>query len=254
MARVTKAQAKRLEAERIERAKELLATLKTPERFARFAGIISPERVAEANVNIIGCGGIGSWVAMGLACMGVRAVVFDPDKTEAHNFGGQPLPEVGAAKVDQIVKYIGPMAEGILGVQARFDLGQAKKHPALLWVSGVDSVESRVEIWEAIKTVRGKESEAWPLWYVDGRMGGTNSHVLTVDLKDEKALARYEKSLAPANGFTEDGCAMRSTVFAGMGCAAEVVSEVARILKGGAVSRQKNTEWLMYQHIEGWTT
>jgi hypothetical protein len=63
----------------------------------------------------------------------------------------------------------------------------------------------------------------------------------------------YEKSLEPDGGFVEDACAMRSTVFAGMGCASEIVAEVARILKGEAKSRQRNTEWLSGQRIEGWT-
>lgn len=220
------------------------------ERFRRFAGIVPPEEILKTRVNLIGCGGIGSWVAMGLACLGVKLTVWDPDKTEEHNFGGQPLPKIGQTKVGQVAEYIGPMSEGFKILVAKFEAEHAEKHPAQIWVSGVDNMEAREMIWKAGLAAYKRKELAW---YVDGRMGGTNSHVLTVELKDKAARKTYEKSLKPQNGFTEDSCAMRSSVFAGMGCAAEVVSEVSRILRGKATSRQRNTEWLEYQTIEGWT-
>lgn len=224
--------------------------VKHVDRFRRFAGIVPPDEILKTRVNLIGCGGIGSWTAMGLACLGVKLTVWDPDKTEEHNFGGQPLPKIGEAKASQVADFIGPMSEGFKILIERFEAKHAVKHPARVWVSGVDSIESRVEIWEAGKAAykRGELE-----WYVDGRMGGTNSHVLTVQMSDKQARKTYEKSLKPMNGFTEDSCAMRSSVFAGMGCAAEIVSEVSRILRGKATSRQRNTEWLEYQTIEGWT-
>lgn len=221
------------------------------ERFSRFSGIIDPEVIKTTPVILVGCGGIGAWVAMMLACLGSRLTVFDFDKTREHNFGGQPLPDVGRFKVMQVRDMMKHLGE-IRAVPQKFDKKLAEKYgDARIWTSGVDSIESREVIWEAAKERHA--ATGLPEWYVDGRMGGTQSHVLTIQMSDAEARANYEKSLKPEGGFTPDACAMRSTVFAGSGCASEMVSEVALILQGKGKSRQRNTEWLSGQVIEGWT-
>ena len=87
----------------------------TRERFARqlayFADVLGPgqstaaaqRRLLEATVVIVGCGGLGSWVAAGLACAGVgRLVLVDDDAVALSNLNRQLLfrhADVGRPKV-----------------------------------------------------------------------------------------------------------------------------------------------------------
>ncbi len=67
-------------------------------------GIYSPEEVS-----IIGCGGIGAWVAIDLAMTGTEKVnLFDSDDLEAHNLNRLPftLNDIGKPKVEVLKKYI----------------------------------------------------------------------------------------------------------------------------------------------------
>lgn len=62
------------------------------------------ERLAAARVTIIGCGGLGSWTAAGLACAGIgHLVLVDDDTVELSNLNRQILfscDDVGARKVE----------------------------------------------------------------------------------------------------------------------------------------------------------
>jgi len=220
-------------------------------RFSRFSGIVDPKAIQASSVNLIGCGGIGSWVALALGCLGVKLTLFDPDATQRHNFGGQPLGRIGVKKVEQLRDMMAGFAGQVEVVERLFGLEEASEYPASIWVSGVDSIGARREILHAL----GKQLDdgKGPGWYIDCRMGGTASNLLVVQTSDTVAMQRYVKSLRPAGRFVNNLCAQRSTVFAGMGVAAEAVGEVARILRGEAVSRQRNMEWMSGMEVEGWT-
>lgn len=86
------------------------------ERYSRqliyFADLAAPElgpeplqqRLAQASVVLIGCGGLGSWVASGLACAGVgRLVLLDDDRVALSNLNRQILfseAQIGQLKVE----------------------------------------------------------------------------------------------------------------------------------------------------------
>ena len=61
-------------------------------------------RIGDATVAILGCGGLGSWAAAGLACAGVGSLVLiDDDRVERSNLNRQLLfgePDIGRPKVD----------------------------------------------------------------------------------------------------------------------------------------------------------
>jgi molybdopterin/thiamine biosynthesis adenylyltransferase len=71
------------------------------------AGSYARQRVlAASRVLILGCGGLGSWTAVGLAESGVgRLTLVDPDSVEISNLGRQLLftpDDIGRAKVDVV--------------------------------------------------------------------------------------------------------------------------------------------------------
>jgi len=60
-------------------------------------------------VTVIGCGGVGAWVAIDLAMSGVRKLtLFDHDKLEIHNLNRLPFSalNVGKPKTEVLQKYI----------------------------------------------------------------------------------------------------------------------------------------------------
>jgi bacteriocin biosynthesis cyclodehydratase domain-containing protein len=102
-------------AERLGPADDTGLNAATRERFDRqlayFADVVGPgpsasgaqRRLLEATVVIVGCGGLGSWVAAGLACAGVgRLVLVDDDTVALSNLNRQLLfrhADVGRPKV-----------------------------------------------------------------------------------------------------------------------------------------------------------
>ena len=61
------------------------------------------------SVAVIGVGGVGSWLALNLALVGVRELVLvDPDVVEEHNLNRTPfkLSQVGQEKVDAVAELI----------------------------------------------------------------------------------------------------------------------------------------------------
>ena len=115
-------------------------------------------RLSDAHVTILGCGGLGSWAATGLACIGVGALtLIDDDVVELSNLNRQLLfraADVGRAKVDAAadslhafdprlrvvpvrrrLDSVGDVAEAVAG--ASFVLACADRPPYLIarWVN-----------------------------------------------------------------------------------------------------------------------
>jgi molybdopterin-synthase adenylyltransferase len=88
------------QAERYDRQLVYWADLAGPEESAD----LLQRRLAEAKVVVLGCGGLGSWAAAGLACAGVgELVLVDDDRVETSNLNRQLLfgeADLGGAKVD----------------------------------------------------------------------------------------------------------------------------------------------------------
>jgi molybdopterin/thiamine biosynthesis adenylyltransferase len=83
-------------------------------------------RVRDARVVVLGAGGIGSWVALGLAMSGVgELVVVDPDVVEARNLTRQPYPQrmVGQRKIEALGRLVRERAPGtrVTGVDLRVE-------------------------------------------------------------------------------------------------------------------------------------
>lgn len=68
------------------------------------------------SVTIVGCGGIGAWVAIFAAMSGIEDIIlFDPDILESHNLNRLPFPEkwIGRNKAIITQKYIESLRQDI---------------------------------------------------------------------------------------------------------------------------------------------
>lgn len=200
--------------------------------FLRQLDIVDPDSLP--SVCLIGCGGVGSAVALFLAKMGVKEfTLYDHDSVEHHNLNNSILftrDSIGKQKVDVVAEAIrtySPFSDvEVIPVPNKF--GSASPLALDVVVSSVDSMESRRYIWEAMKI-------AMPRLYIDTRMGGESTRVYSLDPLDGSAISYYEASLKQSD-FAEPCTAQAVAYNVGM-IAMIVGSTVARFSRGESVDR-----------------
>ncbi len=161
--------------------------------FRRQLDIVDPSRLP--STCIIGCGGVGSTVAIYLAKMGVpEFLLYDHDEVQRHNLSNQMFPNdsIGKYKVevvrDEIRRYA-PMPSRVFvttmteAFTKESDLGNAE-----IVISALDNMESRRDVWEVVQS-------EFPALYIDTRMGGEVAKVYTLSPFDGSAVRFYEGSL-----------------------------------------------------------
>jgi hypothetical protein len=163
-------------------------------------------------VTLIGVGGIGSAVVLPLVKLGVQELhLYDDDpEIEPHNIPAQMiyrLDDVGRGKLDAIVPNLAPYHDTTCRIVAHCEQVNASTPLEGLVISGVDSMASRQAIWGAVKY-----NPLVPL-YLDGRLGGEQLHLLTVDPNDPTEVENYESEWLFADEEAEDlPCAARTVI------------------------------------------
>lgn len=174
----------------LEMAKEM-----QEEKFlSRQSDIIPTERIGNISVGVIGVGGIGSNVVWGLASMGVRYIeMFDPDEVAEENIypGNFSRMDVGQPKVDAMVEKLvldlGLERGNIIDNPYEFDSHHSLYDHRDIFIVSTDTMESRRRSWQIVNDL-----ELCNLW-IDARMGGTSTTVLSVNMRDEELKSRYNK-------------------------------------------------------------
>jgi len=100
------------------------------------------------SLTIVGCGGVGYWVAKFAAMSGIEKIyLFDPDRLEDHNLNRIDLPEkfVGMNKAEATKISIGAIREGCTVFSMPFKL-QEHTFPRTDWlVDCTDNYNSQIE-------------------------------------------------------------------------------------------------------------
>tara|TARA_R100000900_G_scaffold146463_2_gene136508 strand:+ start:594 stop:1250 length:657 start_codon:yes stop_codon:yes gene_type:complete len=123
--------------------------------------------------HILGCGAIGSSVAMQLARMGAQDLVLhDFDKVEIENVGVSQYfqNDIGKLKVDALKEHIKAVDDDITVIShaKRFDEWEKSNKPADVVILGFDSMASRLE---AVTIITNSSKFNQPMLMIDGRMG-----------------------------------------------------------------------------------
>lgn len=192
-------------------------------RYHRQLDYLDPRKAADFPITFIGCGGIGSWAVLFAVKTGLRNIkVYDFDKVEEHNVSNQAFSpsQIGMYKVDAIKQTLDFFGEpDCLDVRKeRFSIDSEKLSPII--VMGVDSIDSRKEIFELIKNDVNVRN------VFDGRMGLTTMHIYNVNMLKPEHSERYEESLEGE--------------FLQMPCTARATMSTAGIIGGKIVSRVVN--------------
>lgn len=200
----------------------------TSTRFDRQLGIIDQQELGFLSFSIIGVGGIGSATTLVLAKMGARHIsIYDDDVLEEHNISNQTYPHdaVGKPKVEAMAEMIKYM-EG-------FDIEPFNSRyygcSSDIVICGVDSMESRKEIFESLSSSNR--------YYIDARMGGEQMLVYSIDLHDPKDVAFYKTTLHSDDDAQPIPCTERAIIYNTMGIASHICAAVKRRIMDEPVIR-----------------
>lgn len=192
-------------------------------KYTRQSSIINIEDVKDNGITIVGCGAIGSFIAISLAKMGMaNFVLWDNDTIEAHNLPNQFYKEedIGKYKTYALAKNMKEFnSDADISSFGKFD-SQIPRTPIV--ISCVDKMDVRKKIFEGCK--RNKMVQL----YIDTRMGGLQGQVYTVDMGKKNEIDAYEKTLFGNNEAVRLRCTERSIIFTVLGISAIVCNQIKK--------------------------
>jgi molybdopterin/thiamine biosynthesis adenylyltransferase len=111
------------------------------------------ECIDEATVGVVGCGGLGSWIAVGLARLGVRRLLlYDEDRFDRTNAPRQLMfpNDLSESKAHALARNVAPHMTnrgGLSAIAKRFELESVLllRNDVTLLVIGVDNNRTRLE-------------------------------------------------------------------------------------------------------------
>jgi hypothetical protein len=201
------------------------------EAYIRSSGIFDP--ALSRPVNIIGCGSIGSFLAMGLVKCGFKIFhLYDADVVDGVNVGCQNFghPDIGKPKVEalkQIILNAGPEHEGVtVTANNKFVLPETDILRIPTFV-GVDSMMARKNIWDKLKL-------KVPI-VIDGRIGGEFVRVFSVQ-NNSRDVEFYESTLYTDEEASEMPCTERNVIDVAFFTAGAMIRAMRTFLKTGKVN------------------
>lgn len=194
--------------------------------YLRQLDILNPNKI-QWPVTLIGCGGIGSILAVLLAKMGVpKMILIDSDNIEAHNLPNQffPLEDLDKPKVESLANFVKKLAPvEIVPLQEKFT--KDSKAEGIV-ISGVDSMTSRQEIWKVLKW-----KTQVPV-YLDARLGGEVVEVFTIRPYQLEDVKFYEKFLFNDSEGEELPCTRQNIMYSGFAIAALAANQLKKWILG----------------------
>lgn len=181
---------------------------------------------AEEQCIIGGAGGIGSWLAFLLARANFIPIVYDFDKLEEHNLGGQlfPITGIGKFKVEVLGLLIREFCDTtIWQMNEKFTLNSMGGN---LMFSGFDNMKAREDmfhVWEKCVNIV-PEYERYQHIFIDGRLLAEQMQILCVTGDKPEDIERYRTEYLFSDEDVPDGpCTMKQTSHAAAMIAAMMV-------------------------------
>lgn len=183
-------------------------------------------------IHLIGAGGINNEMGIHLAKMGVREIhVWDDDILEARNCPTEiaySYADIGRPKVKAMASSVGEVIgkwdsshafsayegyyEASLDFNLRFYYHQkrvtAETELSGMVICGVDSMQSRKEIWETVK----RQADNIPL-FIDGRSAGVETLIFALRPADPSDRADYETWLYSDQAAMQAPCGARNIAY-----------------------------------------
>jgi len=183
------------------------------DRYLRQLSIYNPNDRQQDSVTLIGCGGIGSFTASGLAKLGVpNLTLIDPDEVEDHNIPNQLFHrmDVGQSKVSAVADYISDEFNNIDALAVSLPHEDVALEG--LVISGLDSMQARHDIWHECIRLKPRVTR-----YLDARISGEFIIVYSVNPSDMNDVRKYEEQALYDDDEAEDiSCTARGIIDVGL--------------------------------------
>ena len=175
-------------------------------KFLRQQDVIPAARIQSTGITLIGLGSIGSYVGLALAKMGALLTAYDADFVESHNWSNQMYSDadIGTPKASAFIRLI----EAYGGHSPNAVCQRYVDQPlSEVVISAVDSMQSRKEIWHAVRDA----PEVRLL--INPRMGLETLVIHTVRNFVKKDRVDYTATLYSDTEAMQEPCTARSVCY-----------------------------------------
>jgi len=173
----------------------------------RFKDAMWFDTIKRYRPTIGGSGGIGSWLTFLLARAGATPIVFDFDRIEEHNIGGQlfDIQSVGEYKVDALQAICEDFSNVIIETHKK-KLDQNSLLTKMCF-SAFDNMEARKDMFNKWLTIADEESI-----FIDGRLTFDNLQIFCVRGSDASSIEEYKRTHLFDDSDVEDApCTLKQT-------------------------------------------
>ncbi len=195
--------------------------------YHRQLDIFNPSDYTDVKIHVVGCGGIGSFVAYNLGMLGLaeNLVLWDNDIVEAHNIPNQNflIEHVGMSKAAALADFINRKCGVSPKVKERFFTEDSHITDGIVLLC-TDNISSRKLVYNDVKD---RENV---IAIVDGRLGGESFIVLTTLLRDEDAKSEYDKTFFDESETVPLPCTAKAIIYVGAYIGAIMTKQVKDIL------------------------
>ena len=185
----------------------------------RHLSVFQPHAFGNRRVDVVGCGAVGSRIAMSLAKLGIENIhLWDDDRVEEHNIPNQvfDLGDLGKLKVVALAEKI-RTATGTAATVSQERVSGAQPLGEVVFLL-VDSMESRKEIWEGALKYKLATS-----LLIETRMGADEGRVYVLNPNRLEDVTGWEKTLYTDAEAETSACGASVSV----GPTAEIISGLA---------------------------
>ena len=211
-------------------------------RRSRQADLVNPD-IFENPITVIGCGAIGSFTTLTLAKMGFHDItVYDNDSVGEENISNQfyRYKDIGMNK-----------AEALYGMVHDFEDIQIKYYrhnwetEALSGhvIMAVDSMVVRKHIFDAVKRNVDVDS------FIDGRMGGQQAEVYTVDLRSSEDKRIYLQYLWSETEASELPCTQKAVMYNVLWIASMIANNTRLLMEGKRIHNVMRMDFQNANHM-----
>lgn len=204
-------------------------------------------RVFSWPVHVIGLGGVGSALLPLLVKLGVSEIhLWDHDLVESRNIPAQQMyrqkSDVGVSKVLAACDYVLRQEVDCTVIPHDEFVDKSTVLEGVV-ISGVDSMRSRKAIWKTLKF-----NTLTPL-YMDGRIGGEQWSLLTLNPSDFDQIERYEQTLFSDEDASPLPCAARTVIHPPAVLAGHMVANLTQFARGIRPKESISAHLLAVQYL-----
>lgn len=180
-------------------------------------------------LTIIGAGGIGSFTALTLAKMGFENItIMDDDTVEEHNIPNQfyRYKDLTNSKVEALKQIIHDFTKNEISISNyRFEKETIISWDGL-WIMAVDNMVTRKNIYDL-----AYKHHNLITGIIDGRMGGQQAEVYTVNMQNRMERAAYKNTLWEEAETAQVPCTERAVIYNVLWIASTIANSIRLLLE-----------------------